>query len=177
MQPDAEVFALARYPFQAEMAKKMGADGVIVGEKNPYRRIADITGAKYFEGYFGNRILLGGFDIIYDSIGNDNSINVALRWVKSRGSVVIIGINFKPGKIDYSPIWLQEINVTGINCHANEGADLTSFDIAAGLLVNKHIPTDGFITHRFPMKNYREAIKTFFSKGDEKAVKIVLDHG
>lgn len=176
MQPDAEVIALARYPFQADMAKKMGADGVIVREKNPYKRIAEITGAKYFEGYFGNRILLGGFDVIYDTIGNDGSINDALRWVKSRGSVVIIGINFKPGKIDYSPIWHQEINVTGINCHANEEAGLSSFDVAAELLVNKHIPTDGFITHRFPMKNYREAIKTFFSKGDEKAVKIVLEH-
>ncbi|HDP26326.1 MAG TPA: hypothetical protein ENN34_12920 [Deltaproteobacteria bacterium] len=118
MQKDSEVTALARYPFQAEIARSMGADGVIVEEKNPYKRMAERTGATYFEGYFGNRILLGGFDIIYDSIGNDSSINHSLRWVRSRGCVVIIGINFKPGKIDYSPIWHQEIEVTGINCHS-----------------------------------------------------------
>jgi threonine dehydrogenase-like Zn-dependent dehydrogenase len=176
MQPDSEVIALARYPFQAEMARKLGAEGVIIGEKNPYKRIADLTGAKYFEGYFGNRILLGGFDIIYDTIGNDNSINDSLRWVRSRGSVVIIGINFKPGKIDYSPIWHQEITVTGINCHAMEEGGLSSFDMAAELLVNKRIPIDGMITHRFPMRSYREAIKAFFSKGEEKAIKIVLEH-
>jgi threonine dehydrogenase-like Zn-dependent dehydrogenase len=38
MQQDSEVIALARYPFQAEVARKLGADGVIIGEKNPYRR-------------------------------------------------------------------------------------------------------------------------------------------
>jgi len=176
MQPGCEVVALARYPFQAEMAHKMGADDVIIREKNPYKHIASLTGAKYYEGYLGNKILLGGFDVVYDSIGNDSSINDALRWVKARGSVVIIGINFKPGKIDYSPIWHQEINVTGINCHAMEDGGLSSFDVAADLLVNKRIPVDNFITHRFPMANYRDAIKTFFSKGEQKAIKIVLEH-
>jgi threonine dehydrogenase-like Zn-dependent dehydrogenase len=176
MQPDAEVIALARYPFQAEVARKMGADGVIIGEENPYRRIADLTGAKYFEGYFGNRILLGGFDIIYDTIGNDSSINDSLRWVRSRGSVVIVGINFQPGKIDYSPIWHQEITVTGINCHALEEGGRSSFDIAADLLLRKRIAIDTIITHRFPMKEYRKGIKTFLSKGKEQAIKIVLEH-
>ena len=176
LQKDSEVIALARYPFQAEMARKLGADNVIIGEKNPYKRIADLTGAKYFEGYFGNRILLGGFDIVYDSIGNDSSINDSLRWVRSRGSVVIIGINFKPGKIDYSPIWHQEITVTGINCHAMEERGNSPFDIAADLLIKKRVSIDAIITHRFPMRNYREAINTFFSKGEEKAIKIVLEH-
>ena len=176
-QQDSEVIALARYPFQAEVAKKLGADEVIIGEKNPYMRIADLTGAKYFEGYFGNKILLGGFDIIYDSIGNDSSINDALRWVRSRGCVVIIGINFKPGKIDYSTIWHQEIIVTGINCHAVEEEGRSSFDIAADFLAKMKLPTNEIITHRFLMKNYREAINTFFSKGKEKAIKIVLEHG
>lgn len=176
LQPDAEVIGLARYPFQADAARRLGADRIIMGERNPARRIADLTGARYCEGYFGNRILLGGFDVIYDSIGNDGSINDALRWVRSKGSVVIVGINFKPGKIDYSPIWNQEISVTGINCHATEPDGRTSFEVAAELLARKAFPTDSIITHRFPMSHYRQAIETFFSKGKEKAIKIVLEH-
>jgi 2-desacetyl-2-hydroxyethyl bacteriochlorophyllide A dehydrogenase len=176
MQGDAEISALARYPFQAEMAKKLGADEVIIGEKNTYRKIADLTGAKYFEGYFGNRIILGGFDVIYDAIGNDGSINDSLRWAKSGGSVVILGVNFKPGRIDYSPIWHQELSLTGINCHAIEEDDRSSFEIAAQLISEKRISVDGIITHRFPMGSYREAIKTFLSKGKNGAIKIVLDH-
>jgi len=36
-------------------------------------------------------------------------------------------------------------------------------------------PAD-FITHRFKMDDYKEAVKTFFDKSGSKAVKIVLEH-
>ncbi len=176
MMKDAEVIALARYPVQAEMARTLGADEVIIGEKHPYNRIAELTGAKYFEGYFGNKILLGGFDVIYDTIGNDDSLTHALRWAQSGGTVVIVGINFKPGKIDYSPLWHQELHVTGINCHAIEEGGLSSFDIASSIIMEKRLPVGMLITHRFPMDHWRDAVKTFLSKGSEGAVKIILEH-
>lgn len=176
MVKNAEVIALARYPVQSEMARTLGADDVILGETNPYRRIAELTGAKYFEGYFGNKILLGGFDVIYDTIGNDDSLSHALRWARSKGTVVIVGVNFKPGKIDYSPLWHQEIQVTGINCHVLKEGAHSSFDIAAGLITEKRLPVGRLITHRFPMDRWRDAVKTFLAKGREGAIKIVLEH-
>jgi threonine dehydrogenase-like Zn-dependent dehydrogenase len=172
----AEIFALAKYPFQADMARRMGATDVVIDNREAYKSMASITGAQYHEGYFGNRILLGGFDIVYDSVGSDRSIQNALRWVRGGGSLVILGINFRPGRIDYTPIWHQEINVTGMNCHADEKGGKTSFDIASRLLMDKRIDTDGLITHRFPMHRYREAVKVFKNKGKHKAIKIVLDH-
>jgi threonine dehydrogenase-like Zn-dependent dehydrogenase len=63
-----------------------------------------------------------------------------------------------------------------MNCHANEQGGKTSFDIAARLLMDKRIDTDGLITHRFPMQRYKEAIRIFKNKGKHKAIKIVLDH-
>jgi threonine dehydrogenase-like Zn-dependent dehydrogenase len=172
----AEIFALARYPFQADMARRMGATDVVIDNREAYKNMAGITGAQYHEGYFGNRILLGGFDIVYDSVGSDRSIQDALRWVRGGGSLVILGINFRPGRIDYTPIWHQEINLTGMNCHADEKGGKTSFDIASRLLMDKRIDTDGLITHRFPMRRYREAVKVFKKKGKHRAIKIVLDH-
>ncbi len=177
VEPRARIFALARYPFQAELARRMGADEVIMGRSSRYARIAEITGASYWKGYMNNEILLGGFDIIYDTIGNDGSIRDSLRWVRGGGAVVIIGINFKPGRLDYTPVWNQEVRLTGINCHADEAGRKTSFDIAASLIKSGRVKTDGMITHRFPMERFREAVDTFHSKGDVGAVKIVLEHG
>lgn len=176
-EPRARIFALARYPFQAELAKRMGADEVIMGRSSHYARMAEITGASYWKGYMNNEILLGGFDIIYDTIGNDASIRDSLRWVRGGGAVVVIGINFKPGRLDYTPVWNQEIRLTGINCHADEAGRKTSFDIAASLIKSGRVKTDGMITHRFPMERFREAVDTFHSKGDAGAVKIVIEHG
>ena len=89
---------------------------------------------------------------------------------------MILGINFKPGKVDYTPIWNQEITVTGINCHANESMKKTSFDVAARMLLKKDFHAENLITHRFPISQYRDAIKTFMSKGSTRAIKVVLDH-
>jgi len=176
MQPEAEIYCLARYPFQANMATKFGTKGIVFDNENAYEQIARITEAKYFEGYFKNRILLGGFDIIYDTVGNDTTMRDALRWVRGKGTVVILGINFQPGKIDYTPIWHQEIKVTGINCHATEYERKSSFDIAAELLGDKKVNIEGMITHRFPLERYREAIEAFLSKGKSRAIKIVIEH-
>jgi threonine dehydrogenase-like Zn-dependent dehydrogenase len=90
---------------------------------------------------------------------------------------VIIGINFRPGRLDYTPVWNQEIRLTGINCHAEEAGRKSSFDIAASLIKSGKVKTDGIITHRFPMERFREAVGLFHSKGSRGAVKIVLEHG
>lgn len=174
--PKARICALARYPFQAKLAIEMGADEIITGKSNVYRRIAEVTGASYWKGYFNNEILLGGFDIVYDTVGNDKSLTDALRWVRGGGALVIIGINFNPGRIDYTPVWNQEIRLTGINCHAEDIAGKTSFDIAASLIKSGKVKTEGMITHRFPMERFRDAVDAFLSKGEKGVVKIVLEH-
>jgi len=177
LAPECDVWCLARHPFQGEAAKNCGATDVTYESKSLYRQIADASGAKYHKGQFGNEILLGGFDIVYDTIGNEQSLHNALRWAKGGGRVVLMGIHFHPGKLDYSPIWNQEVEVVGINCHATEQAGQTSFDMAAGLLADPKFPAGGLITHRFPMDRYKEAIRTFLSKSSSGAIKIVLEHG
>ena len=173
--PLTEVFCLARYPFQARVAEKLGAS-VLLQNGDLYRQIADLTGGRYAKGHFRNEIILGGFDIVYDTVGSDASLQDALRWTSGGGTVVLVGINFQPRKIDYSLIWCQEIRLVGINCHATESDGRTSFDIAAELLRDGCILPAGIITHRFPVSRYKDAVKAFLSKSTSHAIKIVLEH-
>lgn len=176
LQPEAEVVALARYPFQAEMAKKLGADDVIIGRKDNYQAMAERTNARYIIGQFNNKILLGGYDVVYDSVGSNQSINDALRWVRANGALVIMGINFDPKRIDYTPIWHQELNVTGMNCHGAEPGGLNSFELAASLISDKKVDLDGMVTHHMPMDEYQEAVRMFQGKDGTQAIKIVMHH-
>ena len=176
IEPEAKVTALARYPFQAELATALGADNIINDGKELYRRIADATGARYIKGHFGNEILLGGYDVIYDSVGSDGSIHNALRFARARGDVVILGINYTPGKIDYSPIWGQEVTLHGMNSHAFEQDGRGSFEMAAQLLAEVDAPFEKLLTHRFKMDDFRDAVRLFKSKSNAGAVKIVLEH-
>ncbi|MDY6935070.1 MAG: alcohol dehydrogenase catalytic domain-containing protein [Spirochaetota bacterium] len=176
IEPESRVYALAKYPFQVDAAMKIGADDVLMGSKDLFRDVAKRTDAQYIRGFFGNEILLGGYDIIYDTIGNDRSINNALRLSKAGGHVIILGINLKPGKIDYTPIWYQEVQLSGINSHANEYDSETSFDIATRLIAEKKINMEGLITHRYRLDDFKEAVNTFLDKSRSEAIKIVIDH-
>ncbi len=175
VQPAAEYWCLARYPFQAEMARKLGAAGIIPDEKDNYRAVAQASGARYIS-RLGNRVLVGGFDLIYDSVGNKATVNNSLRWARGAGNVVLLGADFKPERLDFSPVWNQEVTLSGIDSHATEYDGRTSWDIAAGLLASGAVDVDGIITHRFPLEKYREAIRTFVHKGSRGATKIVIEH-
>jgi threonine dehydrogenase-like Zn-dependent dehydrogenase len=173
--PETRVHSLVRHPFQAAAAEQLGAEVIHEGE-GLYARIAEASGARYVRGRLGNEILLGGYDRIYDSVGNDTTLHNALRWARGGGTVVLVGINFNPGKIDYSPVWSQEVHLVGINCHATEAGGRTSFDIAADILAGGLLDPALLITHRFPMDRWKDAVRTFLDKRGARAIKIVLDH-
>jgi threonine dehydrogenase-like Zn-dependent dehydrogenase len=176
-EPACEVCCVARYPFQAEQAKRMGADRVLSEKDGLYRQAAEATGARCIEGAFGNRILLGGFDIVYDSVGSDRSLRDALRLARAGGTVVLAGINLQPGRLDYTPVWHQEVNLVGINSHATEPTGQNSFEVAARLLSSRAVRVEGMVTHRFPLAEYRRALGAFCAKAASRAIKIVIEHG
>lgn len=89
---------------------------------------------------------------------------------------MVFGVNLKPGAIDYTPIWYQEVDLIGAYCYGKEASGKTSFEITAQLLAENRIPVKGLITHRFPVRDYRAAIRTFLSKRKSKAIKVVLEH-
>jgi threonine dehydrogenase-like Zn-dependent dehydrogenase len=176
LEPACRVFCVARYPFQAAQAERMGADGVFTQREELYPQAARAAAARYIEGAFGNRILLGGFDVVYDSVGDDRSLRDALRLARAGGAVVLVGANFRPGRLDYTPIWYQEVNLVGANSHATEPTGENSFAIAARLLERKAVRVEGMVTHRFRLEEYRRAIDAFCDKGTSGAIKIVIDH-
>jgi len=78
VSPGARVYAVSRYPHQADIAMRLGAEGILK-EKDLYRRVAEITGGRHFKAPLKNETVVGGFDVIYDSVGSDRSIQDALR--------------------------------------------------------------------------------------------------
>ncbi len=176
-EPKASVTVLARYPAQEEMALRLGADTVIRGG-DTYKAVAEETGGRLFEGMLGSRMMLGGYDIIHDSVGSGETFQDALRWVRGQGAIVFSGVELTPPKIDITPIWHQEIRITGINCHGHERfgpVPRTSFEWAIDLIQQGKVQTAPLMSHRFPIKELRRAIDAMTNKGREPTFKIVLE--
>jgi threonine dehydrogenase-like Zn-dependent dehydrogenase len=176
-EPDAIVTVLARYEAQEEMALRLGADKVIRGG-DAYKAVAEDTGGRLFEGMLGSRMILGGYDIIHDSVGVGKTFQDALRWVKGQGAVIFSGVELTPPRIDITPIWHQEIRITGINCHGRDHFDQasrTSFEWAIELIQTGKVQTAPLISHRFPIREIRRAIDVMTHKDREPTYKIVLE--
>jgi threonine dehydrogenase-like Zn-dependent dehydrogenase len=173
--PEIELHCVVRHDVQAALAEWLGA---IVHRPGPTlaRDLARSTASCYVHSPFNSEALLGGFDVVYDAGGRADTLRDALRWVRARGTVLLVGAEMRFARFDYTPIWHQEIDVLGVVGHGTEADGRTSFDHAADLLSDPTFPTDGLVTHRFPMDDWQDAVRVFQDKRRSGAVKIVLEH-
>jgi threonine dehydrogenase-like Zn-dependent dehydrogenase len=124
-------------------------------------------------------MILGGFDVVYDCVGSDKTVQDSLRWARAGGTVVLAGVNLKPMHVDLTPIWYQEVALTGLFGHGMEewdGIRQSTFDLTIDLLLKKKLLIEGLITHRFPLKHWRMAVRTAKDKRSG-AIKVILDFG
>ena len=124
-------------------------------------------------------MILGGFDVVYDCIGSDKTLQNSLRWARAGGTVVLAGVNLKPMRVDLTPVWYQEVSLIGLYAHGMEewnGRKQPTCDLAADLLLEKKPLVEGLITHRFPLEDWRTAVRTAKDKRSG-AIKVILDMG
>jgi threonine dehydrogenase-like Zn-dependent dehydrogenase len=177
VSPRCHITAVARYAHQAEMAHRLGADEVVQGQDG-YQATARITGAKLYEGMFGNRMLLGGFDVIYDCVGSAKTLQDSLRWARAGGVVVMVGVKLTQLKLDLNPIWYQEVELTGVWAHGAEpweGQTRRTYDLVIDMMRQGKLTVDGLITHRFPLRQWRQAVGAALDKRSG-AIKVAFDY-
>lgn len=174
-----KIYATARYTFQEEMAKEMGAHVVInPGKEDLYEAIAKETNAQIFKPSLGKRVVEGGMLRVYDSIASSETIDDALRLTQAGGSVVLVGAAADAKGIDLTPVWFREVDLLGSVMSSVEnfrGKKRKTFEFAIELMKrNKRIPFHKLITHRYKLGEWKKAIQTAQSRGRSNAVKVVF---
>ena len=179
VQPECEITALAEFDYQADMARKLGASNIIMLGSDAYSEVARLTGGRLYRGRLGNRTVMGGFDIVYDCVGKPQTLRDALRWARAGGAVVLVGVYMAPMDIDLTPLWYWEVDLLGLFAHGGEdwqGERLSTFDLVVRLLREGKLNFDGFITHRFPLSQYRQAFLTAMDQAGSHTIKVIFDH-
>jgi threonine dehydrogenase-like Zn-dependent dehydrogenase len=164
------VFAIAKYPFQSEMAKNLGADEVHVIKKDMHlKKIARKLGSRLLSPPMEISYPIGGgADVVFDSVGNASSLTDSLRLVKSKGTVVLIGY---PSYIEtnWAPIIAKEITVVGSNVFGHDNIDgerKPTLQIALDLISSGKANVKDFITHKFKLEDYKNALSTAIDKSN-----------
>jgi 2-desacetyl-2-hydroxyethyl bacteriochlorophyllide A dehydrogenase len=181
LAPQAEVSVLARHSFQVEQATRQGAAHIIYPQDS-YTGIQQATNAQIFKGAFSNRVLLGGYDVIFDTVGSQKTLHHALRWARTQATVVLVGVNLHQMHIDLTPVWYREINLIGSMGSSIEiwppatNERRSTFEIAVDLIKQNQIHPEHLITHRFPLNSSQTALLTALNKEQSHAIKVVFDY-
>jgi threonine dehydrogenase-like Zn-dependent dehydrogenase len=163
LAPESHVTSVVRYEHQGEVAERLGANEVISDSGDIYAKAARITSAKYYQSTLNRGMLLGGYDVVYDCVGNQYTQRDSLRLAKAGGTVVLIGLSFNQLKFDPTPVWFQEVDLIGSMTFGMEhldGREVHTFDLVIEMLQEGVLSTEDLITHRFPFAEYQKAIKT-----------------
>lgn len=177
--PEAEISVVARHTYQAEMAEKLGAKHILGGQ-DMYTEVARITAGKFFTAPLNKGIVLDGFNVVYDCVGSEASLTNSLRWTRANGTVVIVGLHMAPmKKIDLSLVWYSHVNLIGSFMHGHSewhGRREHDYERVIDLYQQGKFDIDGLVTHRFPLKDYKEAIRVSTNKGSERAIKVIFEN-
>jgi (R,R)-butanediol dehydrogenase/meso-butanediol dehydrogenase/diacetyl reductase len=161
-------------PFQREYAGKSGADRVI--GTRILETAAELTGGRAYKPMLGQKILMGGFDRVYDTVGHTATLNAALRVTTAGGTISIIGIG-KEVKLDLTPLWLKLQTVKG--CYGsgiNETAagPRHAFQTALDMMSEGRVHVEDMLTHTFPLKDYQRMVEINMDKTAHRAIKTAV---
>lgn len=175
----ARIVVTARHRHQAEMARRLGADHVLTERGAAVdEALARALGARLLRPILGKPVPAGGADVTFECVGQGSSIDDALRFTKAGGRVVLVGLASVPRGVDWTPIWLKELDVQGTFCYAMEtlpdGRRLRTMEFAAELMGKGEVDLAPLVTHRFPLERFREAVETAARKAQAGAIKVAL---
>ncbi len=177
LAPAAEVTIVARYPFQAQQAERLGAARTVSGCGDYFEALAEISGARLLKPIIGKRIAVGGFDQVYVCVGGVRGMQDALRFTRSGGSIVLLGNSTQLNGIDWSPVWLNELTIRGSLCysgHSHGGAGAHAFTEAAAMVADGSAPLAPLLTHTFRLDQLRDALLTAMDKKGSGSIKVAF---
>ncbi len=181
--PNANIAALLDAPYHAEMAARMGASQTLRANEVP-EGIARVTGSQRRSNGHGAELFTGGFDVVYDTVGSEKTLQSALRWTRPEGAVVLAGQRPIPLKLDLTPIWHAEVSLLGTFAPGMErwqtdagrgNGRISAFALAASLMRERRLTPERLVTHRFPLREFRRALVALQHGEEHQMLQALLD--
>ncbi len=173
---DGRIVVVARYPFQADLARQGGADTVL---RSPTRKdLAQALGARFLPTSMGGGNVEGGADMVFDCVASPGTMQEALLALRARGRYVMIGTAGKVSGVDFSALWLRQLVMTGTMSYATaawKGERVRTYALALELLAGGRYPTAGLLTGTFRLEDWKRAFQASFDKSGSGSMKTAFD--
>lgn len=175
LEPACKITASEPSPFHAKLAQWSGADEIIK-DGDLFSHTTRITGARRYKPLLGKDILMGGFNRIYDCVGNTQTLTYAMRCLAVEGVLSVVGIGHDV-KLDLTPLWLKLQTLRGVlayGCVDFEGKRQHVFEAAMGMVADSRVKLQGMMTHKFSIDQYTKLIETNMAKQKHNVIKTAV---
>jgi threonine dehydrogenase-like Zn-dependent dehydrogenase len=177
---EASIVAAAKHEHQKTHARNLGATELIRAggaTQERYGLWAEALRAEVVEPELGKPTVIGGADVTFDCVASSQSIDDSIRFTRSGGTLVLVGMPAIPRGIDWTPLWYKELTLHAAYAYGRESSDdhrRETFDMAFDLMrtwAQKLIPLTGM---PFALTRYREAFACALKTGQSAAVKTLF---
>ena len=180
LHPDMEVAAVVMHPAQQEMARSLGAHVVPADQTDEELvvALAAWSGATVLTPWQGLPITHPGrIDAAYDTIGSPRTLEVALRLLAPRSTLVVSGVH-AAGRFEWSPWYFREVSIVGSNAFGVEEVDGVrkhALEHYLDFASSGRVDVSRMLTHTFPLDAWRDAFTTLAEQRDTGAIKVAFD--
>lgn len=178
LYPDVEVMAVARFDAQRKLAESLGAKTVAPEPRaDLIAAVAEWSGGVLQPADGLPMAFPGGIDVVYDTIGAAETLEVGARVLRARGTLVKLGVH-GPARWEDTPLYFKEITFTGSNAFGFEEVDgLRQHGIAhyLDLVDSGRIDLSAMLTHTFRLDEWRDAFYALATQADSGAIKVAID--
>lgn len=181
LHPDVEVGVVARFPAQAEMARRFGAAKVVAHEPRAavLEELAQWSGGRLRRVDNGLPMAHpGGIDVVYDTVGKTETFEVGVRLLKARGTLVKSGVH-APGRWEWTPLYFKELYWVGSNAFGVEevgGVRKHGIEHYLDLAAAGRVDLRPLLTHTFRLDDWQQAFVAIAEQGDTGAIKVAIDY-
>ncbi|MBO0730976.1 MAG: alcohol dehydrogenase catalytic domain-containing protein [Acidimicrobiaceae bacterium] len=178
--PSVELAVVARFDAQAKLASSLGASVILPPDDRLaiIEQLAEWSGGQIVGGTEGLPMCHpGGIDIVYDTIGKPETLEVGVRVLRARATLVKTGFHGS-GRWEWSPLYFKEISWVGSNAFGFEeveGERKHGIDHYLSLADSGRVDVLRMLTHTFRLEEWREAFATIAAQGETGAIKVAID--
>jgi len=176
----ARIVVAAKYDHQREHARALGADGLLPSSGTVdarYRAWADALGAEVLKPELGKPTVIGGADVVFDCVASSSSIDDGMRFTRSGGTFVLVGMPGVPRGVDWTPLWFKELTLHAAYAYGPERRGdgvCDTFELAIALMKTWGAKLGALVGAPFALNDFRAAFASALSTGQSRTVKTVL---
>jgi len=178
LYPTVEVMAVARFEAQRQLAEALGAVTVPHEPRlELIERVAEWSGGVLQPSDGLPMAFPGGIDVVYDTVGAGETLEVGCRVLRAQGALVKLGMHGVT-KWDDTPVYAKEIYYTGSNAFGIEevhGVRKHGIAHFLDMVGSGQIDLTPMLTHTFRLEEWRDAFTVLADQAASGAIKVAID--